>query len=252
MEFVSAVILIICYLCTDLVLKGTTPFVHASFRLLFALIISGIIYYILRTAKVRADPIKYSRAAKIWGIIFLVVFLILFLLLDPIPRQVLAVFHSHTFIADTMMALSAGFAEEFLFRGLLLSTFMRVFRNNALKYTFSACASALCFGSMHLANLVNGQLLIPTIQQAIYAFVLGVMLASIRITTNTMTWTVLAHFLLDWQAGLSVNTHMDGTTPWLLFFIVWGIILIITVIFLITYDHSADRTRSLNFNGTHF
>ncbi|WP_203630395.1 CPBP family intramembrane glutamic endopeptidase [Lentilactobacillus fungorum] len=241
--------LIICYLGTDVVLKGTTPFVHAGFRLLYALIASGIIYYILRTAKVRTGRVTYSRATKIWGIIFLAAFLILFLLLDPIPQHIWAVFHSHTFIADTMMALSAGFAEEFLFRGILLSIFIQLFKNNALKYTFSVCASALCFGSIHLVNLIGGQLLTPTLQQVIYAFVLGIMLGSVRITTNTMMWPVLTHFLFDWQAGISVNTHFDGAASWLPFFIVWGAFFTVTAIFLVTYDHSADRSQLHAFDS---
>lgn len=245
MQFVWVIILNFGCLGVDGALNHATPLLHSELRFLYALAASGIIYYILRTTKVRNDHINYSTITKIWGVLLIIAFLVLFFVKQHVMLNVYEIFKSYTIVADTLMALSIGFFEEFLSRGLLLSTFMQIFKNATLKYTFAACSSAICFGLFHFINLASGQPLIPTIQQVIYAFVIGVMFASVRIVTNSMIWPVLLHTLFDWQMGISYITNRDYTTPWLSFFTSWGALLIVTIVFLISLDHSANRSQPI-------
>ena len=87
-------------------------------------------------------------------------------------------------------------------------------------------------------NLISGQGFFPTLQQATYAFVIGAIFASIRLTTNTLTWVVLIHALIDWQPGISVTHTVSSLASWPVFLAVWGTILVVTVIFLIAFDSS--------------
>lgn len=242
MQFVIAAWLILILEVLDIFLKGTTPTVRASIRLLYGLITAGLSSYILRTVKIRDYRIRYQKTTKAIGIIWIIALLVLFLIFAHIFNNLIAVLSAKTLISDTMMALSAGFFEEFICRGLLFNAFLTMFKNNSLKYTFTACFSALFFGAFHLLNLINGQPLAPTIQQVIYAFVFGVILASVRTVTNTLVWPVILHFLFDWQAGISVSHIFTGVVTWPVFLIVWGFFLIMTLIFLISYDSSANHS----------
>ena len=154
--------------------------------------------------------------------------------------------HAKTVVADTMMALSAGIFEEFLCRGLLFSAFLSVFKQAKYKFTEAALASGIFFGLFHFMNLISGQGFLPTLQQATYAFVIGAIFASIRLTTNTLTWVVLIHALIDWQPGISVTHTVSSLASWLVFLAVWGTILVVTVIFLISFDISSKRQLSLS------
>uniref|UniRef100_UPI00384E1993 CPBP family intramembrane glutamic endopeptidase n=1 Tax=Lentilactobacillus parafarraginis TaxID=390842 RepID=UPI00384E1993 len=139
-----------------------------------------------------------------------------------------------------LMAFSAGMCEEFIFRGLLLSACLEIFSRSNLKYTLTACLSALFFGMFHFVNALH-QPIGATIQQVIYACVLGMLLAAVRISTNTMGWVVLLHWLYDASAGLSVNTSATGTGLWAPFLIFWGLLLLVALLFMISYDHSTNR-----------
>ncbi|WP_422730472.1 type II CAAX prenyl endopeptidase Rce1 family protein [Lentilactobacillus rapi] len=60
------------------------------------------------------------------------------------------------------MALSAGICEEFLFRGLLLSSCLSVFNRHRLKYTLAACSSSVLFGLFHFVNALHQPLTRPS------------------------------------------------------------------------------------------
>lgn len=246
MQFVIATGLILILEILDIMLKGVSPIIRASVRLLYGLVMAGLITYILRTLKIRNYPIKYKKATKVIGIVWIIALLVLFLIFCHIVNNLIGVFGAKTLVSDTMMALSAGFFEEFICRGLLFNAFLKMFKNNNLKCTLTACSSALFFGIFHLLNLINGQALTPTIQQVIYAFVFGVILASVRTVTNTLIWPVILHFLFDWQAGMSISHIFSGIVAWPTFLIVWGLFLILGLAFLISFDRSANQSPHLN------
>ncbi|MDM7516974.1 CPBP family intramembrane metalloprotease [Lentilactobacillus sp. TOM.63] len=238
-QFASAIVLVAMYLGVDVIFHGTSPLIHASFRFVFALIVAGIVYYIIGADKLRNSHVKYRKSTKVWCFLLVLAALLVF---RNVTGQIIQVLGSKTLIGDTFMALSAGICEEFLFRGLLLSSCLCVFNRHRLRYTLAACSSSALFGLFHFVNALH-QPLNTTVQQVIYAFVLGLLLASIRIATNTMGWNVLLHSLFDWSAGLSVNPSLSGITPWTPFIIIWGLVFLVALFFLISFDHNTNDSH---------
>lgn len=242
-EFLLAALFIILLMGVDFSVKGAGSLMRGGTRLAFAIVVAGIIYFVLGTTKIFHHRIQLRTFAKIWGFIFGICLGGLLLLLIVLQRSALMA-HSKTFIADTMMALSAGIFEEFLCRGLLFSAFLSAFNQAKYKFTEAALASGIFFGLFHLLNLISGQGIVQTLQQAMYAFVIGTIFVSIRLTTNTLLWVVLIHGIIDWQAGISVTHTVSAIAPWPTFSIIWGIILVVTVIFLISFDGSFNRQKA--------
>lgn len=236
-EFWLAALFLVLLMGVDFSVRGAGPLVRGGARLIFALVVAGIVFYVLGTMKIFQTKIKLGTFAKIWEFIFGICLGGLFLLISILGHTALMM-HAKTVVADTMMALSAGIFEEFLCRGLLFSAFLSVFKQAKYKFTEAALASGIFFGLFHFMNLISGQGFFPTLQQATYAFVIGAIFASIRLTTNTLTWVVLIHALIDWQPGISVTHTVSSLASWPVFLAVWGTILVVTVIFLIAFDSS--------------
>lgn len=243
-EFLLAALFIVLLMGVDFSVKGTGPLMRGGVRLVFAVVVAGIVYYVLGTMKIFEKKIKLGTFAKIWGFIFGICLGGLFLLISILGHSAMMM-HVKTLAADTMMALSAGIFEEFLCRGLLFSAFLSVFEKTKYKFTGAALASGIFFGLFHFMNLISGQGIAQTLQQATYAFVIGAIFASIRLTTNTLVWVVLIHWLIDWQPGISVTHTVSTIASWPVFLAVWGTLLVVTVIFLVAFDGSYNHQDSL-------
>lgn len=243
-EFLLAALFIVLLMGVDFSVRGTAPLLRSVVRLVFALVVAGIVYYVLGTMKLFDRKIKLGTFAKIWGFVFGICLGGLFLLISILGHSAMMM-HAKTLASDTMMALSAGVFEEFLCRGLLFSAFLSAFQNFKYKFTSAALASGIFFGLFHFMNLVSGQGITQTFQQAIYAFVIGAIFASIRLTTNTLVWVVLIHSLIDWQPGISVTHTISSVASWPVFSAVWGTLLIVTVVFLFAYDGSYHHQEAL-------
>ena len=241
-EFLLAALFVVLLMGVDFSVKGTGPLMRGGTRLVFGIVVAGIIYYVLGTTKIFPHRIQLGTFSKIWGFIFGICLGGLLLLVIILTRTTLMA-HSKTFIADTMMALSAGIFEEFLCRGLLFSAFLSAFNQAKYKFTEAALASGIFFGLFHFMNLISGQGIVQTLQQATYAFVIGTIFVSIRLTTNTLLWVVLIHAMIDWQAGISVTHTASAIAPWPTFSAVWGTLLVISVIFLISFDGSFNHQK---------
>lgn len=244
-EFLLAILFLILLMGVDFSVMGAGPLVRGGVRLVFALVAAGIVFYVLGTTKIFENRIKLGTFSKIWGFIFGICLGGLFLLISILGHSALMV-HTKTILADTMMALSAGIFEEFLCRGLLFSGFLSLFKRAKYKFTEAALASGIFFGLFHFMNLISGQGFVQTLQQATYAFVIGAIFASVRLTTNTLTWVVLIHALIDWQPGISVNHTVNTIASWSVFGAVWGTLLVVTVIFLMSFDGSYNHQSALN------
>lgn len=97
-----------------------------------------------------------------------------------------------------MVGIYGPFCEEFVFRGLLYRGYKK--SGGALE---AVLLSALTFGMMHL-----------NINQALYAFVLGIMFAFLVEATGSLWSSVLCHVVFNsWQVGLMfLGNYIEDTT----------------------------------------
>lgn len=97
-------------------------------------------------------------------------------------------------------ALRAGVTEEFVFRGVSLSLFQRVFRDLKHPLFWSIFASSVLFASAHIAfnNFFNFSVL-----AAIGAFGAGILYATLTICTHSIWPGIILHTLEDFLPNIS-------------------------------------------------
>jgi uncharacterized protein len=93
-----------------------------------------------------------------------------------------------------IITLMVGFAEEAIFRGLML---------NALKSRgtwTAAIVTSLLFGLSHSLNVLSGKNLADIVTQILYALAIGFAFAALVLKKGLIWPLVLAHFLIDFTA----------------------------------------------------
>ena len=96
---------------------------------------------------------------------------------------------------SVVMALSAGFGEEAIFRGLAVPIGMRYLRGRN-KILITALVTSVVFGMSHLGNAKGGNAI--GIVQAVAATGSGLFCVAVFLRTGSIMVTVVMHFLIDW------------------------------------------------------
>ena len=96
---------------------------------------------------------------------------------------------------SVVMALSAGFGEEAMFRGLAVPIGMRYLRGRN-KIVITALMTSVIFGMSHLGNARGGNVI--GIVQAVAAIGSGLFYVAVFLRTGSIMVTVVMHFLIDW------------------------------------------------------
>lgn len=106
-----------------------------------------------------------------------------------------------------------GFFEEIVFRGIILSLFLKQWNNNKKEIYFSVIFSSVLFGLIHLLNILSGNSIIEVLYQVIYASIIGIYFSVLLIRTNfNIIWCAILHSLYDIASGfgdLVVNTTVN-------------------------------------------
>lgn len=69
-EFWLAALFLVLLMGVDFSVRGAGPLVRGGARLMFALVVAGIVFYVLGTMKIFQTKVKLGTFAKIWGFIF--------------------------------------------------------------------------------------------------------------------------------------------------------------------------------------
>ncbi|KRN99254.1 CPBP family intramembrane glutamic endopeptidase [Companilactobacillus kimchiensis] len=92
-----------------------------------------------------------------------------------------------------VICLLVGLAEEYIFRGLLVSLFLKLLHNNILG---AVIGSSIMFGLLHLINLRSLPIGYVSVQ-VIFAAALGILFGTIYIKTHNLSIVILLHALRD-------------------------------------------------------
>ncbi|WEV36165.1 CPBP family intramembrane glutamic endopeptidase [Lactobacillus sp. ESL0677] len=117
-------------------------------------------------------------------------------------------FHFKAF--NLMMLLSgvkAGIREEILIRFCTLSLLLKPFDHKhwLRQILRTIIISSMLFGLLHLFNIIAGQSVTASIQQAINAFCSGIVFAAIYLYTNSILVTIIYHSIFDLAAFVTSN-----------------------------------------------
>ncbi|MEH6537738.1 MAG: CPBP family intramembrane glutamic endopeptidase [Psychroserpens sp.] len=102
--------------------------------------------------------------------------------------------------------LSVGFVEEFIFRGILQSVFLKKYGHRKYGILIGIFLPAALFGGLHLVNLDMSNIA-ASISQAVYAFFIGVSFGAILLKTNKLIPLAILHGLIN--IVFSINTLLD-------------------------------------------
>jgi len=93
--------------------------------------------------------------------------------------------------------LMVGFAEEYLFRGVLQSVYLKKYVQKKNGILISIFFSALAFGSFHLLNLTKDYQTGEILVQVVYAFFIGFFFGALLLKTNKLIPIAITHGLID-------------------------------------------------------
>lgn len=104
------------------------------------------------------------------------------------------------------ISLTAGIAEEMIFRANVLPNFMRLKRDYK-GMVFSVVFTGVLFGLVHVTNLTSGADFMRTIQQVVTATITGLLFAGSYLMSGTILPCILIHTIHD-----IINLLFEATT----------------------------------------
>lgn len=119
----------------------------------------------------------------------------------------------------TLFFLAQAFLEEVAFRGLILYAFVRMWGSTTPGIIKSVLVSSLLFGCMHVIYILSGSPLPAVLLQIVETFFLGILLAALVLSGNSIYPAVFFHGIVNLAAFLNLSANSsDGiaTSSWLL------------------------------------
>ena len=110
------------------------------------------------------------------------------------------------YILLSLAMLSVGFVEEFIFRGILQSVFLKKYSHKKNGILISIFLPAALFGGLHLFSFDMSNIA-ASIGQVVYAFFIGAAFGAILLKTNKLIPLAILHGLID--IVFSINTLLD-------------------------------------------
>lgn len=108
------------------------------------------------------------------------------------------------------MALSAGFGEETMFRGLAIPIGMRYIKGKN-KILTAALFTSVIFGLSHLGNIKVGANVGMAVVQAAATIGTGLLYAAICLRTGSILITIVMHSLYDWMCFVTNPVMQEGS-----------------------------------------
>lgn len=182
-------------------------------------IVLGFGYYFLVHRRLR---LKLKSAKKIsWSETLSVCWLILLADFFYVSASAFGISKAPHMIGTALIiALGAGFSEEYVFRGLFLKLAFQDGIRSSKQVLEGVFLSALFFGLAHLGNLTH-QPLDATLFQVYYASAIGIFFAAIYLRTGSLWWTIVLHFLVDFTSVLMSQSTQAAPATSIWHFILW-------------------------------
>lgn len=99
--------------------------------------------------------------------------------------------------------LTVGFAEEYLFRGVLQSFFLKSYANRKNGVFVGVFIPALVFGLFHLVNLTNNDNTSAVLVQVVFATLIGFFFGVLVLKTNKIIPVAITHGLINFSFSIA-------------------------------------------------
>ncbi|CAK1223470.1 CPBP family intramembrane glutamic endopeptidase [Fructobacillus evanidus] len=229
----------------DIVSFGVT--IVLSVLLSVVLIID--VYLIRKVAnqeKIYQEKLPLSKSQKFLTLCVLLYFVVIYAINGNL-QSVFDLFEESPkmIISCTMVALGAGFFEEYLFRGYLVNLTQRIlnrFKIQRNRLIIISISTSLAFSALHLSNLSINSSSSAVYQQVVYTFALGLVFMVFRVLTNSILVAAVAHFLLDWQSTITGNLEVS---PWSDILLTFLPLIVIAIVWLVSVGKTIERKQIL-------
>ena len=223
---ISAVLIvaaIACFVVFELVHVKITPN-----NVTLNILLTGIIYHVAVCLAISwfvffITPIPYLtfKHTTLRGLLWCLPCLLVALVNFPFSTLIkgdLAITHGNYMGLYIIYIISIALLEELVFRGILLSFFMDLFRSNKLQHFWSVLITSAIFSLFHFTNLLNNVDILTVLKQVGYTFLIGAMFAVITLKIKNLWLAVIVHALFDF-GGLLTETIAEGELQDVVFWI---------------------------------
>ena len=173
-----------------------------------AAIVVGSIILIVFTASVgwlRPLFAKQPIGGRWWMWIFVLLVII------PIVLRFVGIdygfYGADVVVTSLFVGLLIGFAEELLYRGIVV----KILRDAGHREWIVAVGSALLFALSHSINLLVGQPVIVVLLTVVYTFGFGILMYLVMRVTGNLVWAMLVHAMTDPTTFLAAGA-VDAST----------------------------------------
>ncbi|MFD2564955.1 CPBP family intramembrane glutamic endopeptidase [Aquimarina rubra] len=149
--------------------------------------------------KMKIEPITGLSSAYDWKFKYLnmiPVYLIIIGVSGIIATDVTEI-HIGNVVLLLFACLTVGFAEEFLFRGVLQSVFLKKYVHSKNGILISIVLPAIVFGLFHLINLTKNDNVSAVLTQVVFATFIGFFFGVLVLKTNKIIPVAFTHGLIN-------------------------------------------------------
>ena len=187
---------------------GTQPAFYLSIIIEQGL--TGLLFFWLLARFGWLDTAGFTSPSK-WKALWLGWPLLLFTIINIDEGLVVDTARPLLIILHLLTALSTGWVEEVLCRGVVVSALLQKWGQTRKGIYLSVLVSSVLFGTVHLLNFLAGRKpLLNTVAQIIFAIFFGVIFAACLLRNRAIWPMILLHAAVDWAGTLHEVTVGGG------------------------------------------
>jgi len=171
-----------------------SEYIGLTIKMGFIFIISYRLIKKMRIGNIAGFSSNYGWKFKYLNII--PSYLIIIGILSILSKD-LAQIHIENLLLLLFACLTVGFAEEFLFRGLLQSLFLKKYISHKNGILIGTLIPAIIFGLFHLINLTNNDNVSAVFIQVVFATFIGFFFGVLVLKTNKIIPIAITHGLIN-------------------------------------------------------
>jgi membrane protease YdiL (CAAX protease family) len=185
-----------------------SEYIGLTFKMTLIFIIS---YRLIRNMKI--ESVSGLSSKFIWKFKYLnmvPVYLIVLGIVNIVSKDISQI-QMVNLLLVLVACLAVGFAEEFLFRGVLQSVFLKKYLSHKMGILTSVLIPAIVFGLFHLINLTKNDDVIAVLIQAIFATFIGFFFGVLVLKTNKLIPVAITHGLINFFFSIPFLPGIEET-----------------------------------------
>jgi hypothetical protein len=164
--------------------------------------LTGVLFFVLLARFGWLNLAGFTRPGK-WKALWIGWPLLLFTLINIEEGVVVDLSKPVLILLHLMTALSTGWVEEVLCRGIVVTTLLQKWGRSKKGIYLTVLVSSVLFGVAHLVNFLQGRKpLLNNLTQVTFAIFFGVIFAATMLRNHSIWPVIFLHAAVDWAGTL--------------------------------------------------